>query len=268
METQEQCDFFKVPRELRQNIYDKVIFSDIGHQLVLAYKDGRGKGQYLTTTTLVKNSGAHLSIPWLNLLSTCKAIKLEISAYMKSLSFLSAEQSRTYILDLVGVVSYLGPATWRQIPCRPSEVEELVVNFDLRYKRLRAWGDGPTPILRQLYQTLNLILHHGPIFSRNYPLKQHLSLKSLVFHVATRRRSDKLAHANAVDMVPDKHFSTICGFVQRLASTGLLSGCVDRVILTNGSSRKVDILIRQVENTAVPAFWDRYGFEWGPRERG
>lgn len=120
------------------------------------------------------------------------------------------------------------------------------------------------PIVRQLYQTLNWILHYGPVFCRTDPLSRPLHLETLVLNLSTARLSQgpaslpEKAGRNGVDKYQPIHH-----LVKLLQGSGVLTGYVDLIQLVDDDSRTTDIVTRSGENPGVPAYWDRYGFEWG-----
>jgi hypothetical protein len=184
----DQCHLLRISRELRYCIYDHVIHFDPPTDTVWDY---RGR------TTFVKTPGTNFSIPWVDLLLTCKAINEEITAFLDIQSNIDKEGHRTWILELAASGCRLQPALWRQIPCAPAKAEVLIANLNFT-ERTRFWGDGgPMPILRKLYQTLNQILHYGPALGRQVPLKQPLRLKTLVLFAATGTSHEYVdAHLN------------------------------------------------------------------------
>ena len=182
------CHLLRISRELRDCIYDHVIHFDPPTDTVGEYKNNWRKARY--STQIVKTPGTNFSIPWVDLLLTCNAIKIEITAYLDVLSKVDNNEHRTWTIDLAVYDGLLKPAQWRQIPCHPIKVKFLVANLDFNENFL-FWGDGgPRPIVRQLYQTLNRILHYGPVFGKQVLLSQHLRLDMLVLRV-TRGISDQ-----------------------------------------------------------------------------
>jgi hypothetical protein len=114
---------------------------------------------------------------------------VEIIAYLDVRSNVDKEKHHTWTLELAASGDRLKPALWRQIPCHPAKAEILVANIDFTDnggKNAQFWGDGgPMPIVRQLYQTLNRILHYGPAFGRQVPLSKPLRLKTLILRATT-----------------------------------------------------------------------------------
>jgi hypothetical protein len=263
----DQCHLLRISRELRNCIYDHVIHLNPPSDTVWDYKDDFDKGRFHTTT--LKAPGTNFSIPWVDLLLTCKAISIEIIAYLDLQSNLDKVENRTWTLELATSGGLLKPALWRQIPCYPAKAGILVANLDFTNRRAQFWGDGgPMPIVRQLYQTLNRVLHYGPAFGRQVLLSQPLRLKTLVLR-ATRGSSQKEIQTPAQpdssgNRIPTRNYRQLCTFIQDLKRIGILWGCIDAIqIIDEDSHEKQEIVIQFVENAGVPEGWDGYGFEWG-----
>lgn len=260
----DQCHLLRISRELRNCIYDHVIHLDPPTDTVWHYKSGRGKGGFYTT--IVKAPGTHFSIPWVDLLLTCKAISMEIIAYLDLQSNLETEEHRTWTLELAASGGRLKPALWRQIPCHPDKAEILVATLDFTDESIQFWGDGgPMPVVRHLYQTLNRILHYGPALGRQVLLSRPLRLKTLVLHAATgSSQEDGDTHpGSSSDRIPTENYRQLCNFVQLLKEIGILWGYIDTIqIIDEDSHDKKEIVIQFVENARVPEGWNRYGFKW------
>ncbi|TRX90607.1 hypothetical protein FHL15_008580 [Xylaria flabelliformis] len=254
----EEARFLGIPRETRQHIYDYVILSDLNYEAVKLYKDG--SSNYGTATVMYRNPIEVLTVPWVNLLLTCKYINTEMGAYMSSPVVLGDEANRTYTMVVCGTGrGFLRSSSWQKIPCSPSNVEHILVNIHIdcgsRLRRIRTIGNGgPTPIVRQLYQTLNLLLHNGPILSRAAPLQQPLKLKNLDVHVTVT--------SDGIPDTPSPADNGIKWCLKTLKNVGLLQGYVDRVHIHDENGH-TDLAIEAVDNAGVPASWDRNGFEWG-----
>ncbi|KAI0471370.1 hypothetical protein F4859DRAFT_485438 [Xylaria cf. heliscus] len=267
MAKEKAASFLGIPRETRQYIYDYVIHLDLNYEVVKLYKDGWGDGGF--STVMYKHPVETLTVPWLNLLLTCKSVNSELGAYMNSPFVLGDEDNRTYTMDIFASSrGVLRSSTWQRIPCSPSSANSVSVNIQIEYpkhdkpyRRVRTWGcGGPMPILRQLYQTLNLLLHNGPILSRASPLQHPLKLKNLDINAtATSGGTPDTPQADHGLNPPETGIG--CRLVT-LKDTGLLQGYVDLVRINDGKGY-AEIPIEAVEDAGVPGFWDRYGFEWG-----
>ncbi|KAI0547720.1 hypothetical protein F4679DRAFT_553159 [Xylaria curta] len=253
-----EASLLGIPRETRQYIYDYVIRSDLNYEIIKLYKDGWSNGGF--TTVMYKQPVKKLIVPWVNFLLTCKYINIELGAYMNSLLVLGDEVNRTYTMDIHGTAGgILRSTTWHNIPCSPSNINTVFVNIHIdrgpRGRPIRVWGcGGPMPIVRQLYQTLNLLLHNGPILSRASPLQQPLKLKDLDVHVVVTSNG-----------IPDASIPADTGIkwcLVTLNNVGLLKGYIDHVHIDNDDGH-TELEIEAVDNAGVPNSWDRYGFEWG-----
>jgi hypothetical protein len=181
----EQCHLLRISRELRHCIYDQVTRLDPPSDTVWQYKNSHNSDGF--NTTIIKAPDTNFSIPWVNLLLTCKSISTEIIAFLDIGSSLGNEERRTWNIELTASDGgALRPALWRQIPCHPARAEILVANIGFASESTQFWGcGGPMSIVRNLYQTLNRILHYGPAFGRQIPLSQPLRLKTLVLRTTT-----------------------------------------------------------------------------------
>ncbi|RWA11931.1 hypothetical protein EKO27_g3174 [Xylaria grammica] len=266
-----EASFLGIPREARQHIYDYVMRRDLDYEVVKGYRDGHGDGGCFVI--MYRHPWGTLIIPWINLLLTCKSVNTELGAYMSSPVILGDEDNRTYTMDIHGNTrGHLNSATWHRIPCSLSNVDTILVNilFETKsdepswrkrahYRRhVRTFGSdgGPMPIVRQLYQTLNLLLHNGPILNRSHPLQLPPRLKKLEIHTAFKPYRNSGEAATTTMTTGIKHL------LKRLRSVGLLHGYVDHVHI-NDENGHTELKIDAVDNGGVPSLWDREGFEWG-----
>ncbi len=269
--TTNPCHLLRVPLEIRHLIYDHVICLDTLSSTIWRFRDGYGHGGF--STTIIKPPVRSLLIPWFNIMLTCQAIQAEISDYMNTPSVVAHGQARgTWVLDLATVQrGRVKSVNWRQLSCHPTKVEVLVANLQFPAPRVSFFGDGgPMPIVRQLYQTLNWILHYGPVLSRRNPLPQHLKLKTLVLCVwvdQSAQEGNAASGSSRPGPVRGGPFYELCFFVRMLIATGILGGYLDTIrILDEGSQAVEEFTLKPVPNPAVPERWDRYGFEWGIEE--
>ncbi|KAI1328744.1 hypothetical protein F5Y16DRAFT_368576 [Xylariaceae sp. FL0255] len=258
-----------IPREIRQSIYNLILRSDLNYTVIEVYRDIWLKSGGFATS-LTHRPDDKLVVPWLNLLLTCKTINIDLTAWMNSPTILHDPAYREYVLDIDGLArGTLSCATWRRIPCSPAQVKNITVNTrfsDDRTKRsgslyrCKFWGNGgPMPVVRQLYQTLNLLLHNGPLLNRKSPLKQHLKLEALTVNV-----SAPMHHTDDPErrILWSTAYGGVTMLVQRIETTGLLYDYIDKLCILQGDEHQ-ERQIQEVENARAPAHWDRYGFEWG-----
>lgn len=253
---QSRCILFRLPREIRHKVYGCVASLDVEPHLPARYA-----GKYMADCGFVRmldtQPGAQLSIPWVQLRLTCRAMNTELSEYLDSAAFLRPEENRTMVVDVVAGRGSLVQAALRRIPCQPAKVDTLVADLDMRIENIKFRGcGGPMNIVRDLYQTLNWILHYGPHFSRTSPLGQPLRLKSLVIRASTGEKFDG-------NRCRDCKFNRIADLLATLQTTGLLWGYVERIRLSDEFGHERIIVVTPDEDPGVPRAWDRYGFQWG-----
>ncbi|KAI0151703.1 hypothetical protein GGR57DRAFT_470197 [Xylariaceae sp. FL1272] len=252
-----------IPRELRLGIYEAIMLMDLEYDVVENYIHMRHLDSF---EILHRHRNSKLVIPWVQLIQTCKQINAELSDYMSSVAISNKPDYRTYVLDIFAhdrFVGRLSKATWRHIPCPPAGIKNIEVNFGFeRHDGTRAnrppkfWGDGgPMPIVRELYQTMNLLLHNGPILDRTEPLPRHLSFESLIVNI---RRPEPQGTSHKF-LRSTFHLSN---FMRSMQRTGLLYTYINRFRLVAGDEQE-EFEISAVENPRVPAHWAGYGFEWG-----
>jgi hypothetical protein len=239
-----------IPLELRQEIYDYLLHDDVGLEVVHHFR--RGSASRGATAILASTNDAKVSIAWLGLSMTCKTLEAEIKAYRDAAP--RRAEYRTYRLDINNIKHGItGPVTWRQIPCPPSQARRLNVNLDLSSREVHFWGDGgPMPIVRELYQTLNGILHYGPMSHRQRALAEPMSLDELNVYLITEPNSNM-----------GRKYKYIVQFVRSLIAKGLLYSLVQRVNITSDRGDESSWGVTHKGNAVVPSQWIPYGFEWG-----
>jgi hypothetical protein len=257
---QNQSILFKIPAEIRHEIYSNVARLAIDWPLVTRYAGDHSR-KIGFFTTLVENPGAKLSLPWLHLRLTCKAVAEDLERYMSSESFLGADENHTLVVDIIAAKHRLGSASLRRVPCQPSHIQGLVANLDFR-DRVRFWGNGGLMgIVRDLYQTLNWILHYGPVFTRQSPLAEPLRLKTLAIRVTTGAELSE--NSTVHERFRFEKFWKISDFIRTLRGAGFLWGYIDNISVSDELGHENHYQVEQVANARVPRHWDRYGFEWG-----
>ena len=265
--TTNPCHLLRVPLEIRHCIYDHIRCLDTLSSTIWRYRDGHGSGGFFTA--IIEPPVSSLLIPWFDIMLTCQAIHAEISDYMNTRSVVLGQARSTWVLELaLRKRGQVQSVNWRQISCHPTKVEVLVAELNFPTPRVSFFGDGgPRAIVRQLYQTLNWVLHYGPVLSRMSPLPQPLKLKTLVLRVCVDHSAQEGNAASGGGISGPVHgapFYEICFFVRMLTATGILGGYIDTIrILDEGGQFGEDITLKPVQNPEVPERWDRYGFEWG-----
>ncbi|KAI0436255.1 hypothetical protein F4803DRAFT_557204 [Xylaria telfairii] len=253
-----KASFLGIPRELRQMIYHYVLRFDLNYKIVERY--GNELKRNFCYTRMYRHHDNTPTVPWVNLLLTCKYINIEVDAYM---SLHINEDTHTYTIDIdASYRGFLRSSTLRNIPCSPSTVNTVLANilidFDPRPECFEiARHSGFTTIVRQLYQTLNLLLHNGPILSRDFPLRQPLKLKNLDIYTIVTSDYHSMFRYDGLEWIIGWTF-------RQIIRTGLLRGYVDYVHLINQDGHITEFAIQPVEIAGAPTAWTGYGFEWGP----
>jgi hypothetical protein len=258
----ETCYLLTIPREIRYYIYDLVMHLSLSDETVWKYQHGFGNGGFFTR--IYKESETSFSLPWINLLTTCRTISKEMRLYMSPSSAVDNPQKYSWILDIVAGQVQLEAAQWRQISCPPTSVNTLVANIEFPGGRAQFRGDGgPMPILQQLYQTLNRVLHYGLNFGGHRHLSQHLRFKTLVLNLKTSPGHEygSSEHHNSWVFERFDHMSL---FINRLEHTGVLWGYIESIgIVDMDGHHELDVIVQPDENPRVPNAWNGYGFQWG-----
>ncbi|KAI0465894.1 hypothetical protein F4859DRAFT_527693 [Xylaria cf. heliscus] len=171
----------------------------------------------------LRADNAVMILPWVSLLQTCKTVYDELSAFMDLVSVTSDPDHNVYVIDIaVHHGDHLLSTTWGHVPCHPIKVREVVANIRFDWvdpTRLigqgdvfKSWGaGGPMPIVAQLYQSINLLLHHGPAFTQQVPLPDgHLKLNTLTMNIYAPRRpfeddSFKRIHEAYLPLISELH---------------------------------------------------------------
>jgi hypothetical protein len=261
----DSCHLLRIPLEIRYSIYDLVIHFIPPSDTVWKYKGGYANGEFYTT--IFKDADTSFSLPWVNLLLTSKVLSEELRAYMSRPSGVDKHTKSCWELDIVAVQQgHLKTAQWRQLTCHPADVNTLVANIEFPDQRILFWGcGGPRPIVRQLYQSLNGILHYGPTFAGVHLLSQHLRLKTLVLNLRTTPPDQSGVSSDTRNYRGHERFAELTSEVENLKKTGLLWSYIENIrIVDDDSHMESEMEIYQVNNPKVPEFWDKYGFEWGP----
>jgi hypothetical protein len=262
--TYDSAHLLTIPREIRYSIYDLVIHCE-PTEAVWNYEEAFERSKYKDIVS--KTPEKRFSLPWINLLSTCKLVKNEMTAYMKPSSGTDPVDRFPWVLDIIASDDgRLEAGRWREISCHPASIKTLIANISTPRKVLNFWGDGgPMPIVWELYQTLNWILHFGPVLRRQNPLSSPLRLRTLVIRVISGPPREHEKPMNSRLLQIRGSFNVIRRLIERLNNTGLLANYINNVKMIDESTKdELDIAIEHDEDPQVPEAWKDYGFGWGP----
>ncbi|TKA65424.1 hypothetical protein B0A55_09381 [Friedmanniomyces simplex] len=130
-----------IPRELRLQIYESLLDEDVNYNVLKRWTGGHGPDGFYATP--IRNREAHLTLPWLSLMLSCRATASEMRSFMRDHIGGDAKHI-TYVMaaDLGNGHSDLREITWQRLPCAPSDVEVLVVECGAEADGFVCWGDG------------------------------------------------------------------------------------------------------------------------------
>ncbi|KAK3726134.1 hypothetical protein LTR37_000282 [Vermiconidia calcicola] len=246
MTAQKQASLLGLPVELRHNIYDHIFNLELQCKVL----DGYSKGGDYSRYSAIRSQGAKLQLPWLNLMFTCNSIAKELCSYMTLTIFTEDKTNHTYELTLEVRQNRIASVTWNKIPCQPSYASTIVANIGA----IGPYDDGPRPIMAELHQTLNLLLHCGPLLDTKRPLRESMLVAMLLVNV-------QLADERSDDI--DFHMAMIIDeWARHLAAAGVLSGYVGCIQLNYGDATG-DVVIVQREKARISDRWMPYRFGWG-----
>lgn len=262
-----EASLLGLPTELRLRIYDFVIHSDLGYKIlkdVFHSSDSNG-----TQATPIPEEGPdfHSFITWLNLPLTCRHIALELQSYVTQCSASEHGHNRTYVMDFE-VENHVGRAatrslTWRRIPCKPAQVQNIVINVK-HTTGTGPWTDGGAASLaRALYQILNRVMHLGPRIFRTTLLSKHMEIQNLYINVDIGTYTKP--PATGCNTNPGMNWGLFQGGWKPISRTGFLSGFVEvtRLRSIGDDSEEIEIPSEWQRLPGLPGYWRGYGFQWG-----
>ncbi|KAF8138080.1 hypothetical protein K438DRAFT_1996403 [Mycena galopus ATCC 62051] len=176
-----------------------------------------------------------LAIPWLALILVCKTIADELRHVYTSTSGNTAYHLE--VDNLRNSYSLAHMVTWRRIPCPPSSVRTLQVDLLLNMAS-RFWSSGgpSQTILGDLVDVLNHFIHNGPLLLRRLPLRQHIHLDTLIFHIRVIEGAPdpRGPHGPYDETTANSTKKRLRGefeqYISRLVEEGPLFGMVDKIV--------------------------------------
>jgi hypothetical protein len=257
-----------LPTELRLKIYDLLLNADIDYRFIRDIYhifDSHGTQAALLPDEVSKDFQSML--PWLNLSRCCRQIYYELRPDANKCQSSSTQCDRTYELDL-DVFRGHGPlalrtATWRHIPCAPSQVTTMIINVNVG-SGPGPWTDGgPASLARAIFQILNRTFHLGPHIFRNSLLPEHMELRDLCINVDIGRYAD--SNAQGCHRDPRLNWFRFQEGWKEISRTGFLTGFVERTRLRSvgDGSEEVEVPATRQEWPTPVGYWRGYGFQWG-----
>ncbi|KAJ7816939.1 hypothetical protein B0H14DRAFT_3877659 [Mycena olivaceomarginata] len=264
-----QSRLLDLPPELRGQIYDAVIALPLDCQIA---RQTHRREQQTDAATAADTD--RLPIPWLDLMLVCKLITKELHHHVHR----DTSGNTTYELEVDNLTSLRGrgiakKVTWRQIPCLPSRVRTLQAEL-VFISGTQFWGNGgPNPILSQLYQVLNSLIHRGPLLVRQSPLGSNIHLDTLILHLRVVKpdleeqppKGYWPLRNEPVEQSKKRLRNDLEDYISIIVNRGVLFGAVDRIVCRSaddddGDATKWDV---RRETIGDMAEWNRYQFNWG-----
>lgn len=247
--------FLDLPREIRFQIYEHVFEFEV-ECTPLHIDDNR-------TTTVDAGNRPKICIPWLDLRMTCTTTAAELSAYTSSHSFLRQPEHEIYIFELITGRMTLDSIILQHAPCTPSQAQYLVIDLDVTDLRwFWSYGGVPYPIVSQLFQALNRILHYGPLLSP--PLASATEKREPLFRLQ-EMVINVTSHAGQYTSKPtERAFDVIRDFAFDLCASGALNGSVATVRIVGKAEEECLAVPCEAEcEVRLPQSWSGEEFQWG-----
>lgn len=139
------------------------------------------------------------SIPWTNLRLTCKTIYHELTEFMRTGSALTKLENSTWKLDMPPLRfptrfrwtrdDHFAQLVWQRLPCAPNTVRSLHLTIRIAKERqtgrTNLWREDYTAhrLQFELYQTINHILHYGPLMGVGSRLAEPIHVETVRIEV-------------------------------------------------------------------------------------
>lgn len=250
-----------LPCELRLLIYEYVATLDAAY--IIQDLEAGIRMEARARLSLVRRRST-ATVPWLDILLTCKTIAAEFGDLLKYQERATGEGDieNTYVIDLylVSALPRFSRILWTRLPCPPSEAMILDINIKIKGStpELAMWRDGePEPRALELYQMLNHLLHCGPALLSNKPLKQPMHFQQLnimIWHDSFRQKIV---------------FRDLACLFRSMIERGLISGMINEIsIVDYASYDRRQSTVPRMPYTGVPKSWKQRGFYWGVEHGG
>ena len=204
---------------------------------------------------------------------TCTVMAGEVRSVMNETTFTQDAENVTYVLNFEPAEGglELGAATWRRIPCRPSQAQFLDISIDPRKGLRGSWGRQLSGLTNAVRRSLYHFVRAGPRLDVPRELPRRLHLKE--FRVVIERPKE---HRGAVGVTNDNtnpatsserlrtpwnlefvtlSFSEVLGACVR---QGYMSGLVDKVRLSL-DGKGFQWTVTQMEDRDLRDEAERYG---------
>ncbi|PPJ52367.1 hypothetical protein CBER1_10747 [Cercospora berteroae] len=194
-----EVHLLRLPTEIRCLIYQGILRLDMNCDLFQYWREvpnwrNGGRVQRVKRRPYVK-----FSIPWTNLRLTCKTIYYELTEFMRTGSALNKIENSTWKLDMPLLRfptrfrrardDHFAQLVWQRLPCAPHTVRSLhlaiCIPKERQTGRPNLWREDYTALRLQfeLYQTINHILHCGPLMGVSSRLSEPIHVETVRIEV-------------------------------------------------------------------------------------
>ncbi|KAM3417419.1 hypothetical protein BST61_g5665 [Cercospora zeina] len=182
-------------------------------------------------------------------------------------SMLLGTRTGAYIAEIERCRHSLGAFRWRKLDCSPRHIENMLVIFksepNRKWYRFQGCG-GPLPIVRELFQSRNVLLHCGPRMDVTKPLPElmHIGKLKIVLSFPASKRGPPDWDSSSVRDYRIANFEEICAIASTVCAQGIVYGHVDKMEVAMGE-KTWEMEVQDRGQWLMPESWHGYGFEWG-----
>ncbi|KAF2208635.1 hypothetical protein CERZMDRAFT_101087 [Cercospora zeae-maydis SCOH1-5] len=223
--TSQEASLLSIPPELRLHIYDAILDADIDYPILESWRSVESRHQGFSSEPK-RHEQTKLDVIWCNLLLACKTIHVELNSHM------GKTRTGAYIAEIERCRHALGAFRWRKLGCAPRHIENMLVIFKSESDRKwdRFWGvEGPLPIVRELSQSLNVLLHCGPRtdVSKQLPEPMHIGKLTIVLALPASKRCPPERDSSSVRDDRVTNFEEVRGIASTVCAQGIVHGLID-----------------------------------------
>ncbi|GIZ38757.1 hypothetical protein CKM354_000216100 [Cercospora kikuchii] len=188
-----------LPTEIRCLIYEGILRLNMNCNLFQYWCEApywRHGGHF---QRIVRRPYVKFSIPWTNMRLACKTIYYELTDFMRTGSALNNLETNTWKLDMPLLRFptmfswtrdyHFAEMTWQRLPCTPHNVHSLHLTTRIPKERQTGrpslWCEKYTAhrLQFELYQTINHVLHCGPLMRVGSRLAEPIHVETVRIEV-------------------------------------------------------------------------------------
>ncbi|CAK1358835.1 unnamed protein product [Cercospora beticola] len=195
----QQICLLSLPTEIRCLIYQQILVLDMNCNLFQYRREDQSWRKDGHVQRIKRRSYVKLSIPWTNMRLACKTIYYELTDFMRTGSALNKLENSTWKLDMPLLRfptrlrwtrdDHFAQLVWQRLPCAADTVRSLHLTIRIPKERQTGrpnlWRENYTaPRLQfELYQTINHILHYGPLMGVGSRLAEPIHVETVRIEV-------------------------------------------------------------------------------------